>query len=72
MLRARKIELKQVEIYEQAFMKAEQWGFFTDNDVRVGNHIEEATSNPEFVKNFSNVLSRKRGMDRNVRCFAIF
>ena len=71
-LRAHKIDLKQVEKYEQAFMKAAQWGFFTENDARVENRIEGATSDPEFVKNFSNVLSRKRGVDGNVRCFAIF
>ena len=72
MLRARKIDLKRVEKYKQAFMKAEQWGFFTQNDVEVGNRIKEATSDPSFVTQFSNVLSRKRRVDQEVRCFAIF
>ena len=53
-------------------MKAEQWGFFTQNDVEVGNRIKEATSDPSFVTQFSNVLSRKRRVDQEVRCFAIF
>ena len=59
--------------YEDVFMRSQQLGHFTADDV-AGNDIEELepAAVPVFVQDFCNMLSRKRGLDRNVRYLAMF
>ena len=65
-----KIDLEQVNKYEQIFIRTRQWGYITAHDVDE-NGIAEADSDPAFVIEFNGMLSRKRGVDENVRYFTI-
>jgi len=66
-----KIGLERVKKYEQVFARAEQWAFFTAQDVEE-NGIEKAITDPDFIKEFQEILCRKRGVDGSVRYFTIF
>jgi len=66
-----KTELERVKKYERVFARAEQWAYFTEQDVE-NNGIEEAITDPDFIKKFKETLSRKRGVDESVRYFDSF
>ena len=74
MPRVRKIDLNVVNKYARVFMRAQQLDFFTEHDVENENGIvkAEASSDPAFVTEFNGMLSRKRGMDQNVRYLVVF
>ena len=65
-----KTDLERVKKYERAFARAEQWAYFTAQDAE-NNGIEEAITDPDFIKEFKETLSRKRGVGESVRYLII-
>ena len=64
------IDLARINEYEHVFARSKQWNSFTVEDIKP-NGIEIATGCPGFVGEFKEMLSRKRGVNEHVRCFAI-
>jgi hypothetical protein len=53
------------------FLQAESKGSFTENDIQLNNIVEDKNlmEAPKFVKDYEELLGRKRTLAPNVRCF---
>ena len=60
--------------YKDLFLRAETKGKFTLGDIELNEIMfvdENNPRDPQFVKDFEKILSRKRKLDPNVSCFCI-
>lgn len=60
--------------YKDLFLRAETKGKFSSGDIELNEIMfvdENNPRDPQFVKDFEKILSRKRKLDPNVSCFCI-
>jgi hypothetical protein len=58
--------------YAHCFLQADTEESFTEDDMRLNNINDTVSEAPKFVKDYEEILSRKRKVASNVRCFFLY